>query len=108
MTSEEAEEDYGSAHKYAFGATRSDQYAASVVADVSLPEGSVVEPDQSLLKTWLVTNDGDRRWPEGTRIVLVNGMLVTIHHDDRMTLGVYSIVLNRNELVCTSTRQAII
>jgi len=42
---------------------------------------SVVGPKQALLKSWAVSNDGERAWPEGTRVVLVGGHHLTNTRD---------------------------
>lgn len=41
--------------------------------NVTIPERSVVEPSQSLVKTWKVTNTGSVDWPEGTKLIFVRG-----------------------------------
>jgi len=46
---------------------------AKFVADVSLPDGSVVSPGASISKTWRLRNTGNIPWPAGSRIVHVGG-----------------------------------
>jgi hypothetical protein len=43
------------------------------VADVTLPDASLVAPGKSLVKTWRIKNDGKAAWPRGTRLVCVGG-----------------------------------
>lgn len=43
------------------------------VADVTLPDASLVTPGVSLVKTWRIKNDGKCAWPKGTRMVCVGG-----------------------------------
>jgi len=43
------------------------------VENVTIPERSVVEPSQSLVKTWKVTNPGSVDWPEGSKLIFLRG-----------------------------------
>lgn len=47
--------------------------AAAFVADVSLPDGSVVTPGQNVTKTWRVRNSGGTTWGSGYKLVFVGG-----------------------------------
>jgi len=56
---------------------------ARFVGDVTLPDGSPVEPGCVLQKTWKVRNDGEVAWPEGTALAFVSGdRLVPAEHTD--------------------------
>lgn len=46
---------------------------ASYVADVSIPDGTVMTPGQSFTKTWRLTNSGAINWGAGTRLVFSRG-----------------------------------
>mmetsp|Transcript_11565 Transcript_11565/g.20535 ORF Transcript_11565/g.20535 Transcript_11565/m.20535 type:complete len:843 (-) Transcript_11565:137-2665(-) len=46
---------------------------AKFVADISLPDGSVVEPNACIIKTWRVCNSGTTVWPQDVRLVNVGG-----------------------------------
>lgn len=43
------------------------------VGDVSLPDRTVVDGGQTLIKTWQLKNIGDTAWPEGTALIFVKG-----------------------------------
>jgi len=44
------------------------------IADVSLPDGSVVQPGDRLTKTWRMQNPSETNdWPQGVRLVFVGG-----------------------------------
>mmetsp|Transcript_2598 Transcript_2598/g.3735 ORF Transcript_2598/g.3735 Transcript_2598/m.3735 type:complete len:749 (-) Transcript_2598:31-2277(-) len=46
---------------------------AKFVADLSLPDGSLVDANNHVLKTWRISNSGRQDWPEGVRLVCVGG-----------------------------------
>jgi len=41
---------------------------------VNLPDRTPVLPGQTLIKSWLVENDGNEPWPQGTNLVFTNGV----------------------------------
>lgn len=43
------------------------------VGDVSLPDRTVVDGGQTLIKTWQLKNTGDAAWPEGTALIFIKG-----------------------------------
>ncbi len=45
----------------------------SWVADVTLPDGALVMPGQSFLKTWRVRNSGNTAWSSGYRLAFFEG-----------------------------------
>jgi len=53
------------------GATPAD--GADYVADVSVPDGSIVSPGQSLTKVWRVRNTGTTTWGSGYQLAFVGG-----------------------------------
>lgn len=46
---------------------------ASFIGDVTVPDGTVVAPGQTFVKTWALSNTGSCPWTTGDRLVLVNG-----------------------------------
>ena len=46
---------------------------ARFVHDVTMPDGSKIEPYSSFYKTWRVRNDGSINWPEGCHLVTAGG-----------------------------------
>ncbi len=44
------------------------------VSDVTIPDGSVVAPGQSLVKTWRILNNGTCDWTPAYRLAFVGGM----------------------------------
>ncbi len=46
---------------------------AAFVADVTLPDGTVVSPNQSLTKTWRLRNTSSSPWGSGYQLVFVSG-----------------------------------
>ncbi|KAJ2848008.1 hypothetical protein IWW36_003550 [Coemansia brasiliensis] len=49
------------------------KYEAVFVEDVTIPDGTVVAPNESFVKIWSVANMGDSEWPEGTMLVHIDG-----------------------------------
>ena len=44
------------------------------VNDITIPDGTIVTPGQSVDKQWLVTNSGTCNWSAGYRLKLVSGL----------------------------------
>jgi hypothetical protein len=49
---------------------------AKFVADVSLPDGSILSPNCQATKTWRISNPGRTAWPTSVRLVHVGGALM--------------------------------
>lgn len=47
--------------------------AAQYIVDLTLPDGSIVSPEQSLTKTWRLQNTGTTTWGAGYNLVFVSG-----------------------------------
>ena len=47
--------------------------AASFRSDISLPDGSIVSPNQVLTKTWRLQNSGSTTWGDGYQLVFLRG-----------------------------------
>ena len=47
--------------------------AASFIADITLPDGTVVSPGQSLTKTWRIKNTGTTTWGSGYQLAFTGG-----------------------------------
>jgi hypothetical protein len=47
--------------------------SGSFVSDISLPDGTVVNPGQSLTKTWRMKNTGTSTWGSGYQLAFVSG-----------------------------------
>ena len=50
------------------------------VADVAIPDGTVLAPGTSFRKVWSVKNPGPSSWAPGVRLVHVDGATFTPHH----------------------------
>jgi hypothetical protein len=48
--------------------------AAVFVADLTIPDGTVLQPAQAFTKTWRVSNIGPVNWGEGTALVFSGGL----------------------------------
>lgn len=48
-------------------------YDASFIVDVTIPDGTIVSPVQSLTKVWRMKNTGSLAWGAGTQLVFVGG-----------------------------------
>lgn len=48
-------------------------YLARFVADVTIPDGTTVNPNQNYFKIWRLRNEGTESWPAGTRLEFVGG-----------------------------------
>ncbi|MCZ7540832.1 MAG: NBR1-Ig-like domain-containing protein [Anaerolineae bacterium] len=46
---------------------------ASFVADVTIPDGTKMQPGQTFLKTWRLRNTGNTTWGTGTELVFAGG-----------------------------------
>ena len=46
---------------------------AAFISDVTIPDGTIVSPGQSLTKIWRVKNTGTSTWGAGYKLVFVNG-----------------------------------
>jgi len=46
---------------------------AVFVTDVSIPDGTVFSPNEAFSKVWRIRSSGCSSWPNGTRLVFVNG-----------------------------------
>ncbi|MBN9348856.1 MAG: hypothetical protein J0I48_22080 [Devosia sp.] len=44
---------------------------ARFVRDVSVPDGTILQPNEPFVKTWRFRNELDRPWPLGTRLLFV-------------------------------------
>ena len=42
--------------------------SAKLVQDVTIADGTIVNPDTSFVKIWEITNDGNTSWPVGTQL----------------------------------------
>lgn len=49
------------------------RYFARFVSDVSVEDGTSVNPEQSLVKIWKMRNESTVAWPENTRLAFVGG-----------------------------------
>ncbi|NUM45695.1 MAG: peptidoglycan DD-metalloendopeptidase family protein [Anaerolineales bacterium] len=47
--------------------------SATFITDITLPDGTVVSPNQSLVKTWRLQNTGTTTWGSGYQLVFING-----------------------------------
>jgi hypothetical protein len=46
---------------------------ALFIADITLPDGTIVSPNQAMLKTWRLRNIGTKTWESGYQLVFMNG-----------------------------------
>jgi hypothetical protein len=49
------------------------RYLARFVSDVTIPDGTTVNPNQNYFKIWRLRNEGTETWPAGTRLEFVGG-----------------------------------
>ncbi|OMJ24362.1 hypothetical protein AYI69_g4660 [Smittium culicis] len=47
--------------------------SAFFVEDLTIPDNTIVGPNEKFVKIWSIANVGDVRWPEGTKIVFLEG-----------------------------------
>jgi len=50
-----------------------ERYLARFVSDVSIEDGTNVNPEQSFVKIWKLRNEGTTAWPEATQLIYVGG-----------------------------------
>ncbi|KAF0694689.1 Aste57867_14459 [Aphanomyces stellatus] len=50
------------------------QFKAKFVADVTIPDGTVCYPGETLVKQWRLVNNGDVAWPAGATVEMVGGV----------------------------------
>jgi len=48
-------------------------YSATFVSDVSIPDGTIVSPGETFMKTWRVKNDGSCPWNSSFKFVFIDG-----------------------------------
>jgi hypothetical protein len=46
---------------------------ASFISDVTIPDGTELDPEETFTKTWRLNNNGCEAWPAGTKLVYVSG-----------------------------------
>lgn len=46
---------------------------STFITDITIPDGTIISPGQSLVKTWRVRNTGTTTWDSGYQLVFVNG-----------------------------------
>jgi len=49
------------------------RYLARYVQDVTIPDGTVLAPSSTFIKTWRMRNEGTNAWPEQTVLMFVGG-----------------------------------
>ncbi|OMJ15164.1 Next to BRCA1 gene 1 protein [Smittium culicis] len=47
--------------------------SAFFVEDLTIPDNTIVGPNEKFVKIWSIANVGDVKWPEGTKIVFLEG-----------------------------------
>jgi hypothetical protein len=47
--------------------------SSKFIRDVNLPDESVVESGSAVVKTWLVQNNGNQAWPDGSKLIFLRG-----------------------------------
>jgi len=55
------------------GGSSQSRLLARFVADVSISDGTFMEPEQNFVKIWKMRNEGITAWEEGTRLAFVGG-----------------------------------
>jgi len=53
--------------------SKDEKYLARFVADVTIEDGVVLNPDQKAVKTWRLRNTGTSAWPETCKLMWVGG-----------------------------------
>lgn len=61
--------------------TGNKEYDASFVCDVTVPDGTCVQPETKLQKTWKLKNTGLKPWTANTKLRLVYGTIPTPSND---------------------------
>jgi len=51
-------------------------HLARFVSDVTIPDGTSMEPNQKFVKTWRIRNEGQYNWPCGSQLAWVGGDLL--------------------------------
>ena len=46
---------------------------AAYIADITIPDGTLLDPGQAFVKTWRVVNDGTCSWPAGAQLAFDSG-----------------------------------
>jgi hypothetical protein len=62
---------------------------ARFVRDVTMPDGTSVQPSSVFMKTWRIRNDGPSDWPEGCELVNAGGDALFL--DDELRIPVASV-----------------
>lgn len=62
---------------------------ARFVRDVTMPDGTSVQPSSTFVKTWRIRNDGNHPWPEGCFLVNAGGD--ALFTDDELRIPVASV-----------------
>jgi len=57
--------------------TGSERHLARFVTDVTIPDGTVMEPGQKFVKIWRMRNEGNQVWEDSTCLVFVGGDVLT-------------------------------
>lgn len=55
------------------GALGDSCHNAEYVADITIPDGSVMEPGEDFIKTWTIKNTGTCTWDDGYKLVFIGG-----------------------------------
>ncbi|KAJ2612141.1 hypothetical protein H4S08_002836 [Coemansia sp. RSA 1365] len=53
--------------------TETGDYDAVFIEDVTMPDDTVVAPNENLVKIWSVANMGNNEWPKGSMLVHISG-----------------------------------
>ncbi|KAF7721705.1 Next to BRCA1 protein 1 protein [Apophysomyces ossiformis] len=53
--------------------------SASFVADITIPDGSVLSPGVEIQKIWRLKNDGQLPWPTGSRLMFTGGGILLLY-----------------------------
>jgi len=80
----------------ASAAKASPQLKARFVRDITIPDGTRVEPNAEFVKTWRVRNDGDENWPAGCTLVHASGDVMS-PAGESLTVNVPSITAGNED-----------
>jgi len=58
------------------------------VRDVTMPDGTTVQPSSVFVKTWRIRNDGAYSWPEGCSLVNAGGDALFVGEELRIPVGI--------------------
>ena len=75
-----ATDDCGLAAVYNVGLQRAAQDEARFVADVTIPDGTMVQPGEEFVKTWRLRNTGATTWTTDYRLICDGGDLMGAPH----------------------------